>query len=451
MPGLTSLGVPLYNGMVNRICLALLIVWSIATTAQADARNPYTYQLANGMTVILSPLPGMQATCVLTYHKNGVRHDPPSIRGASFLYQYLMMLGTENLDDYERLMFIRKNAGESNAQVGMDYAYFAQLIPDHTLANALWLEHERLSSLLFFDQSLNSQKRNLYQRLSALLEENVMFRAQEWVRSRIFENTVYQEPVFGSLDILRNLENNSIRSRYGVFRNPRNIILVICGSVKIREAIALIRKHILLRDNGEALKAPPPKAIPPREKAIRETWTDPESDANVVIYGFRTPGLVNRDHTAFQLIQAFLSDPRNSHLDRILNQDNHLNIHIAKEETHQFEANAFLFRISSPSRLAIEKADYLVRQLLDALAEGNLSNTDLRQTRMLMEIDLRKIMLDPEQRALWLAQQHHLYGPNGRPKSMEEELNALTIQELQQVCARYLSKENRVILNVFNK
>ena len=89
--------------------------------------------------------------------------------------------------------------------------------------------------------------------------------------------------------------------------------------------------------------------------------------------------------------------------------------------------------------------------MLNTLSDGKLTNNDLRQTRMLMEIDLRKSMLDPEQHALWEAQQVHLYGPKGLAHSRERDLNAFTIQDLQQVCRKYLSQKNRVILNVFKK
>mgnify|MGYP001071863867 CR=1 FL=1 len=251
--------------------------------------------------------------------------------------------------------------------------------------------------------------------------------------------------------MLRNLDNSSIRSRYPVFQNPENIILVLCGSLKIREAISLIREHFDVRSGGSELKSPSFQAIPPRKQAIRETWKDMDTDLNSIIYGFRTPGLVSEDYPAFMVIQDFLSDPRNSRLDRILNQDNHLNIHIAREMTHQFEANALILRISAPSRLAIEKAGDLVDQLLNSLADGNLTHNDLRASRTLLEMEMRKSKLDPEKRALWEAQQFHLFGSKGLSRSMEEELNAVTIQDLQQVCRKYLSQKNRVILNAFKK
>lgn len=441
----------LYNKMVKNACAGVLALLFLAIPVTGDSYQPYTYQMPSGMTVILAPIPGMQATCVFTYHKNGVRHDPPAIRGASFLYQYLMLLATENLDDYDRLMFIRKNGGESSARVGNDYSYFAQLIPDHTISNALWLERERLTSLLFLNPSVNAQKSNLVKRLSSLLQQNTMFNAQEWVRSKVMEKTVYQEPVFGSIETLRNLDNSSIRSRYPVFQHPENIILVVCGSLKIRETIALIREHFNLPRKGNPLKQEAFHPIPPRKERIEETWTTVDTNLNSVIYGFRTPGLISRDYTAFRVIQTFLTDPRVSQLDRILNQHNHLNIQISRESTQSIESNALIFKISSPSRLAIEKASYMVDRLLAALVAGKLSGNDLRQTKILMELDSRKMRLDPEAGALDLAQQYHMFGAKGRPNSEEKELNALTLPDIHQVCREYLAPENRVILNVYKK
>lgn len=451
MRALTLPQYPKYNKTVKTAYMGILALLLLTLPVSGDSYQPYTYQLPSGMTVILAPIPGMQATCVFTYHKNGVRHDPPAIRGASFLYQYLMLLATENLEDYDRLMFVRKNGGESSARVGNDYSYFSQLIPDHTISNALWLESERLTSLLFLNPSVNAQKDNLVKRLSALLQQNTLFNAQEWVRAKVMEKTVYQEPVFGSIETLRNLDNRSIRSRYPVFQNPENIILVVCGSLKMRETIALIRDHFKLPRKGTALKPETFHSIPPRKKGIEETWTAADTNLNSVIYGFRTPGLISRDYTAFQLIETFLTDPRVSQLDRILNQNNHLNIQISRESTQWIESNALIFKISSPSRLAIEKASYLVDRLLTALVSGKLSGNDLRQTRIVMEMDSKKVRLNPEASALNYARQYHMFGAKGRPQSEKEELSALTILDIHQVCREYLSPENRVILNVYKK
>lgn len=441
----------LYNRKVKRTILWLLA--GIMLTQFLPALDkPYVYTLQNGMTVILSPLPGMQAACVLVYHKNGVRHDPPSIRGASYLYQYLMMLATENLDDFDRFMLIRKNGGESNARVSMDYAYFSQLVPDHTLANSFWLERERLTTLLFFNQTINSQKRNLVRHITRLLNENIQYRAVRWIFSKALSGTIYEAPVYGTLETLKNLDNTSIRSRYPAFQSPENIILVVTGNIRIRETIAQIKDNF---SQLNSLRPPVTSKFVPshtRIKGVRDTWRSEKADSFSTYYGFRSPGRVSVDYLPFQALITFLSDPRSSRMDKILNQDNHLNIQLFRELTNFYEANACVFKISSTSRLVIEKAAYLIERQLEALWKGRLTNNDLRTVKTMMEIDFRKAMLDPERRALWLAEQLRLKGyRKDWDADFINELKKLSILEISRVSRKYLDPANRITLNVYKK
>ncbi len=441
----------LYNTTVKRITL-----WFLAGILLAQilpgAEKPYVYKLQNGMTVILSPLPGMQAVCVLVYHKNGTRHDPPSIRGTSYLYQYLMMLATENLDDFDRFMIIRKNGGETSARVAMDYSYFSQLVPDHTLANSLWLERERLTTLLFFNQTINSQKQILIRRIDHLIKENIQYRAITWVFSKVLAGTVYETPVYGSLETLKNLDNASIRSRYPVFQSPENIILVLTGNIRIRETIARIRENFQSLKNRFPLREAKLRPAPILHKEIQETWRSDKADSFSVFYGFRAPGRISQDHLAFQALVTLLSDPRNSLLNKILNQNNHLNIQLFRESSNHYEANACVFKISSTSRLIIEKATYLIERQFEALRKGRLTSGDLRLVKTMMEIDFHKSMMDPEQRALWLAEQFRLKG-EGKDWEADflDELKKLSVMDLSRVSKKYLDPSNRVQLNVYKK
>lgn len=117
------------------------------------------FTLLNGLTVLLSPDDKANSVCVLTYHKNGVVNDPPDIRGASYLYQSLMFLETDNLSPYERVRFIMKNGGRSSGKVNYDNSVFYQVVPDSDLNYALWLESERLQRLKLTDTKIVGQRK----------------------------------------------------------------------------------------------------------------------------------------------------------------------------------------------------------------------------------------------------------------------------------------------------
>ena len=64
----------------------------------------------------------MAAVCV--YFMNGVRNDPADSRGISYLYQYLMFDGNENLESYDHVLFINKMGGTVSGRVNYDNSFF---------------------------------------------------------------------------------------------------------------------------------------------------------------------------------------------------------------------------------------------------------------------------------------------------------------------------------------
>ncbi len=211
-----------------------------ANTKNSSSTNPESFKLDNGLTVIFSPINNIQATCVLIYHIAGVRDDPSKIKGASYLYQNLMLMGTSNLEPYERFFFVQKNGGTSGIKVNFDNSISYQIIPDHKINNALWIESERINSLIISDRIINIQKNNIYKKNYRLMNSNIDFKSSTWVKSKIFETTIYQTPIYGNLEMIRSFDNLSIKKIYNNFRNPHKIIMVISGkfdSKKIKKPL----------------------------------------------------------------------------------------------------------------------------------------------------------------------------------------------------------------------
>ena len=195
-----------------------VFIWAILllfSPAEADPDTDITtFRLANGLRVILAPRDHIEAACIMVYHLTGVRDDPPDIKGASFLYQTLMLGGTQNLDPLDRIMFIKKYGGDSSGSVDYDNSIFCQLVPDSEVNNALWLESERIGSLRLENQNIDILKDNVFKRYSRLNSTNIHFKAMSWIKSVVFEGTVYQTPLYGNLEQLMSFDNQKIKRLY---------------------------------------------------------------------------------------------------------------------------------------------------------------------------------------------------------------------------------------------
>lgn len=422
-----------------------------ANTKINSSINPVSFKLNNGLTVILSPMDNIQATCVLIYHISGVRDDPLEIKGASYLYQNLMLLGTRHLEPYERFFFVQKNGGTSDIKVNFDNSISYQIIPDHQIDNALWIESERINSLIIADKNINIQKNNTYKKIYRLINSNIVFKSSTWVKSEIFKGTAYQTPVYGNLEFIRSFDNSNIKSIYNNFINPSKIIMVISGKfdpLKIKKTIKKLFSYSFAKK--EAIKRKY-TAIKPRKNFMYKNWVIENIPQNLLIYGVRAPSKLSFDYIYFDFIRYYLVDPRISELARIINVKNNLSVNINYEYTDNIESNALIITMSSAKRINFERAKFLINRKLQSLMDFRISSSSFKALKSLIEIDFMKNMTKLEKRSAILAENFHLFGSLDIEEAYLKRLKRVTSYDILRICRKYLSKNNRVILNVYKK
>ena len=64
----------------------------------------------------------------------------------------------------------------------------------------------------------------------------------------------------------------------------------------------------------------------------------------------------------FDFLRYYLTDPRFARLDHILNTVNKLDVEIESNFTDYMEANCLTIQISSPKRINLEKAKYILER-----------------------------------------------------------------------------------------
>ena len=79
--------------------------------------------------MILAPSSDTQAASVCVYHMHGARNEPADSRGISYLYQYLMFDGNDNLEPFDHVLFINKMGGVVSGRVNYDNSVFYDVLP----------------------------------------------------------------------------------------------------------------------------------------------------------------------------------------------------------------------------------------------------------------------------------------------------------------------------------
>lgn len=413
-----------------------------------------SFKLNNGLRVILSPVDNIKAVCVLLYHQTGVRNDPPEIRGASYLYQNLMLLGTKNLDNYDRIFYLSRNGGFSDRFVSYDYSIFYQVVPASDINNALYLESERISSLKRPDSNIRAELNRVYAKNYRLNNSNVHVRASNWVKSMLFAGSIYETPVYGNLEEIRGFDIRTVKKLYDNFRNLSNTIMVISGEFDMAELKKSINKYF-----GVLSFIPKPArnlkksntSLAPGKEFVHQNWLEDNLSESFILYGILGPAKYNFDHLYFDFIRCYLVDERISKLEEILNRGRNLNVFISYESIDYLEASALIIKIAAKRRANLERARFFLVKELDALLKGTIPNADVKMTKSLMEIDFMKEMSRLETRSAFLAESYQETGKLNGDENYLKRIRKINAYDIYRIAQTYLKKDNRVNLNVYPK
>jgi zinc protease len=432
-----------------RIFCFLLVFPLLSTSAQTVAVS--SFELPNGLRVILSPNNEMQAAAVCIYHMHGARSDPADSRGISYLFQYLMFDGNENLEPYDHVLFINKMGGSVSGRVNYDNAVFYDMVPAQEINVALWLESERLKSLRLQDTNIDYHKNQVFNRINRLWETSQSFKAQTWVSSQVFEGSAYEFPLYGDLGKIRSLSNDRIRENYQNFKNLANILLIIAGKFDISELRAGINKFFQDIPSGRRPLSPVFSSQNQRKSFLLKNWLVPGLKKNFVVYGIKAPAKIGYNFMYFDFLRYYLTDPRFARLNYILNTVNKLDVEIECSFTDYMEANCLTIQITSPRRINLEKAKYVLDREFQALGGNLLGSSEVKAVRSLMEIDFLKSMITLEDVCLHIGESYHMFNELNFFDVQLKRLRKITSYDILEGAKKYLLKDNLVVLNVYGE
>jgi predicted Zn-dependent peptidase len=341
--------------------------------------------------------------------------------------------------------------GTVSARVSYDNSIFYEVLPASEINVALWLESERLKSLRLEDENIDYHKNQVFNRINRLWESNQNFKAQTWVNANIFEGSPYAYPLYGDLNKIRYLSNDRIRENYRKFQNLSNIFLIVAGKFDINELKAGINKFFQNIPPGKRSQDQVFNAANQHGSYFVKNLLIPDLKNNSTVFGIKAPGKISYNFVYFDFLRYYLTDPRFSRLNYILNKVNKLNVEIESTYSDYFEANVLTIQLSSPERINLEKAKYVLGQEFLALTTNLISNAEMKAIRSLMEIDFLKSASSMEDRCLRIGEFYHMFGELDFFDIQLRRLRRITSYDILANAKKYLSKENQVVLNVYAK
>lgn len=254
-----------------------------------SSENVHTYELNNGMKVLVIENPRAPVVVSQVWYKVGSSYEPEGITGVSHVLEHMMFKGTPKHPAGEFSEIIAANGGRENAFTSKDYTAYFQMIANDRLELCLEMEADRMRNLTLEEDDFRKELAVVKEERRLRTDDVPTALTYERFNALSYANNPYRQPIIGWMEDLDTLTVEDVRAWYNTWYAPNNATLVVAGDVNSNEVFALARKYF-----GSLQSAVIP-ALKPRREAqqygVQRVTVKVPAKVPYLIMGYKVPVL----------------------------------------------------------------------------------------------------------------------------------------------------------------
>ena len=277
-------------------------------------------RLPNGLRVIVSPDHQAPAVAVNLWYDVGSRHEEPGRTGFAHLFEHLMFQGSANVGSGQHIALMQAAGASVNATTWFDRTNYFQALPTGGLELALWLEADRMGTLLeAVGQDNLDNQRDVVKEEKRQRYDNVPYGD---VMERLVGLTFPPDHPYGHTTIgsMADLDNASLDYVHHFFRAhyvPNNCVLTLVGDVTAKHGVELAQRYFGHLAAGE-LPPPPPASDLGPITGLPRAHVQAVVPADAAYFTWRLPPLGTRAIDAVDLALFIIGGSQTSRFHRSL-------------------------------------------------------------------------------------------------------------------------------------
>ncbi|MEU5212906.1 pitrilysin family protein [Streptomyces sp. NPDC020742] len=283
------------------------------------------HRLANGLRVVLSEDHLTPVAAVCLWYDVGSRHEVKGRTGLAHLFEHLMFQGSAQVKGNGHFELVQGAGGSLNGTTSFERTNYFETMPAHELELALWLEADRMGSLLtaLDEESLENQ-RDVVKNERRQRYDNVPYgTAFEKLTAMAYpEGHPYHHTPIGSMADLDAASLEDARAFFRTYYAPNNAVLSIVGDIDPAQTLAWVEKYFGSIPGHDGKQ-------PPREGSLPETMggelrevVEEEVPSRALMAAYRLPHDNTREADAADLALTVLGGGESSRLyNRLVRRD----------------------------------------------------------------------------------------------------------------------------------
>lgn len=422
----------------------------VAEAAVAEvpiAPAPIRFRLANGLSVILAPVPGRRFSAVaVTYHV-GAAEVPEGWTGLAHLTEHLMFSGTDVLDEVE--VYLRLEAAgaiDRNGETGPDRSVFYEVLPSAQLEQALYLESHRMARLL---AGLNEAR--VARQREVVLHEGWERGSYGWrglLASRLYAGVFpdthpYARAIVERADDVAQIELRHVQWFFQRHYGPANATLVVVGGFDLDATRASIERRFgPIRASAPTAPEPVVPALAPLSHERRVT-VEIQHDRDQVYVAWPTPALYAPGDAELDVLSTLLLGRRDAPLRAALIESGLALEAEVRQRSHELASVFTIHAVPAPGR-SNEEVVQVIDRVLDEVRRAPFDEAAVVRERARWARDTHLGLEDLATRAIRLGIASEQYAP-----TLDEERRRyldVDAAEVAAVVRAWLPPRRRLVL-----
>lgn len=283
------------------------------------------HRLANGLRVVLSEDHLTPVAAVCLWYDVGSRHEVKGRTGLAHLFEHLMFQGSAQVKGNGHFELVQGAGGSLNGTTSFERTNYFETMPAHQLELALWLEADRMGSLLtaLDDESMENQ-RDVVKNERRQRYDNVPYGTSfERLTAMVYpEGHPYHHTPIGSMADLDATSLEDAREFFRTYYAPGNAVLAVVGDIDPERTLAWIEKYFGSIPAHDRKQPPRDGALPDvigeqLRQVVRE-----EVPSRALMAAYRLPHDGTREADAADLALTVLGGGESSRLhNRLVRHD----------------------------------------------------------------------------------------------------------------------------------
>ncbi len=425
-------------------------MWDMTQGALSRVAYPIVeYKLDNGLRLISSPDHLAPTVAVNIWYDVGSRDEEEGRTGFAHLFEHVMFQGSANVASGQHIALLQAAGAVVNATTWFDRTNYFETLPAGGLDLALWLEADRMGTLLdaLTQENLDNQREVVKEEKRQRYDNVPYGDVMELLNTLTFPaDHPYGHTTIGSME---DLDAATLADVHAFFRRhylPNNAVLSIVGDVEPDDAFQHAETYFGHLPPGAEPTKPEAGPLEPLSDTPR-TETSGKVPADAVYLTWRLPARGGRDFDALDLAFSILGHGQTSRLHKQLIRRTEHAESTAASTMGLIAGNSFGFGYArARDGISPEQLEQEVVELIDQLIIDGPTEEELRRAKAQFERHWLHELARVDSRADELGEYATLHGDPQLINSRIAEITAIDNDEVQRAMEQWFRPDQRATL-----